>query len=172
MGQTPQNLDRPHFIIDEAADEAVRDRLKVFERRINQKPELFHRELEFLGELATSGTIEYRETDERQVSLTRSAKQMISEFFTQRLDLDMTFDDATESALQDDEKHAKLLENVHNERAEYVKTGIMSSTTRPNERAIPAREALRRYRLEFYIGRVLASRPQSGTNGDTLRSTG
>jgi hypothetical protein len=172
MMDTPDAIDQPHFIVDTTADESVRDRLHVLERRINEKPALFQSELKGLGELAIAGTINYSDTDERQVTLTRSAKEMISEFFTQRLDLEVSFDETTESALLADKKHSELLDDVTSKRAELIKTGIMSSNNRPNEKAIPAREKLRRYRLEFYIGRVLASQPQPRTNGDTLRSTG
>jgi hypothetical protein len=172
MTNAPATIEQPHFIVDDSADESVRDRLHVLERRINEKPEIFQQELASLGELATAGTIEYDNIDERQVSLTRSAKEIIAEFFTQRLDLDVSFDDSTEAALLADDKHAVLLDEVKSKHSERLQLGKTTSTTRANEQAIPAREKLRRYRLEFYIGRVLASKHRSGTKGDDLRTAG
>lgn len=156
MAQGPEDIERPHFVIEESADDAVGTRLRMLERRISESPDLFRLALSNLGELATKDTIAFSERDERNVTLRRGAADMITEFFHERYDLEMSFDAKTEADLLEDETHRSLLEDARSKRMEHVKTGIMKSTSRPNEQAVPARERLRRYRLEFYIGQVLS----------------
>ncbi len=174
MPTTPEAAEQPHFIIDTTADDAVATRLRTLERRITRSPELFKNALDSLGELATAKTIEIDKLNERDVTLKRGEKDMLSEYFGQRYDLEMSFDEATESALSADTTHQKLLSEVRGKKANLIQRSKSKTPNPPNYAAIPAREALRRYRLEFYIGRVAAKTTPSSskTAKGKLRSTG
>jgi hypothetical protein len=165
----------PHFVIDATADEEVSVRLRTLERRINENPAEFSSVLTALGDAATKDTIEIDKRNKRQITLKKDPADMLKEYFAQRFDLEMTFDDATEAMLDKDSEYLSLLEDLHHKTSDQMRKGKMGSFIRPNADAPAAREKLRRHRLQFYIGQVVTAQTTNSSNRTSkgkLRSAG
>jgi hypothetical protein len=149
--------DLPKMIPYPGIDPSIERRLTMFDERIHKSPEEFLDAIKDLGDTMLAGTLDLSERDRRVPRAVRKPELLLAEYFENRYDLEHTFDDDTEQALGADEENASLIAVVQKERSVTVRTGITRSERRPNENAVPAREALRRHRLAFYVGRVSAA---------------
>lgn len=153
---------RPAFLIASDADEAVRRRDLLLERRIDKAPAVYKTALESLGELATQGSIEFDSREDFKATLKRNPRDLLREYFTQRYDSSVEYDDPTEEALEKDENHRRLLDAHKAAQSQHSKE--------------TARDAMRYSRLAFFIGRVAAWSEQqaqpASPPADGLRSTG
>ncbi len=153
--------DGPGIIVDDEAGPAIARRISNIDAKMHRDPESFLSQLQVLGEAATEKVIALDDRENRIPTLTRAASKLIVEFFSNRYDFDTSFDPDTEAAIAADPEHAKLVEFASSRKSQLVKTGIMSKAMRPDEHAPDARDAVRRHRLELYLGRVLAFKRQA-----------
>ncbi len=170
--------EQPQIIVDNGTDPLIAKRIHMIDRAIHRSPERFQESVDNLGELATSQVIEIGDIDKRIVTATRKPDELITEFLNNRYDRDSVFDDATEEALAEDETAAELLAVMRSKTSQIISAGIMKKISRQNMDAPAARDEFRRYRLGFYIKRVIALQPPNteGKGPDQplpqLRSTG
>lgn len=163
--------EQPHIIIEPDLPSDIERRIEAIDTRINQEPEIFQKEISKLGELAIK-PIAYSERDNRVVHAAREAGALIGEFFTNRYDLEIAYDDETETALRGDKKYLKLLEESRGASSIVIKTGVMSSTLHSNPNAEHARDASRIYRLKAYVDRVATWQTQVAAQEGRLPSAG
>lgn len=161
----------PSMIIEDFTDSAVERRIESIDRRIHTNPEEFKQELAKIGELAIQ-PIELDKVDERVVRAARKAGALIEEFLGNRYDLDSSFDPDTEAALKQDPTFTELLDNQQKARNLHVQQSMMVSALRKNPLAEQARDAVRAYRLQFYVDRVAAYNAQAEQQPGNLPSAG
>jgi hypothetical protein len=148
----------PYFILDEepANEEQVRQ-VRQLEHRIGENPEAFRRALRLLGESATAGTMSLGEAETKSKSSIpdQSPRGLLVNLFSRRLDLEIEFDDATENALAANPEHRALID-VHKDTHNILyKVGEMTHKSVDNPNAAPARDAVRRSRVGFFIARTI-----------------
>jgi|GEM_PF-4978530 len=151
MVDTPQI---PSFIIE---DEMVPEtQLRYTEQSIRDNPEAFRRALERLGEVATAGTLALDAIDTELTTLEQGASGVLTKFFSKRYDIAVSFDDDTEDALAADPDHRALLAQHLKTKNIRSKSGVMKTEILTNPDAEPARDAVRRSRIGFFITRTIA----------------
>lgn len=155
--------EQPRIIVDPAADASIARRIATIDRAIDRKPEDFLSAITALGEQATASVIELGDMEQRVPTATRKPAELIKEFLGNRYDLNSEFDDATEAALASDETYRTMVRDLQSKKTISVKKGKMSTINRANPEADAARDALRRYRLQFYLGRVVARKVEESS---------
>jgi len=125
------------------------------ERGIRDDPLRFQRALDALGEAATSTDMEsflQLDLDDRDAG----AAVLLLAYFSLRCDRRVAFDHATDEALSNDPAYRTALATHKNSRSQTISRGTMSHDLRTDPNAQPAREAVRRTTLAFYISRTIA----------------
>jgi hypothetical protein len=145
----------PHFILGE--EPANEEQVRQLEHRIGENPEAFRRALRILGESATAGTMSLGETEAESEASTpgQSPRELLVNLFSRRLDLEIEFDDATEDALAADPVHRELMQAHRETQDILVARTKMDHFNRENPNAAPARDAVRRSRVGFFIARTI-----------------
>lgn len=144
---------QPTFTIEDDGEFAEL-RLKSLENDIYKKPRIYTALIERLGATLTDGTIAVSEQPQYSETVSNNAAHRLREFFTLRFDRLIEFDDATETFIARDEQYRELLQ-VHRSSANRdVKLGVQKKGSLPDPNAEPARDKLRRKRLELFVGRV------------------
>lgn len=152
--------EQPQIVIDGTADPSIARRIAAIDRAIDRKPDEFVAAMRSLGEQATASVIELADMEQRVPTATRKPAELIKEFLGNRYDLNSEFDETTETTLAEDEAYQDLVRDMQSKKSVTVKTGQMMTKTRHNPEADSARDALRRYRFGFYLGRVAAYKSQ------------
>ncbi len=149
------NFNKPVFIID-PDDTNAELRLHALEDELNKDPLLYQEKLQSLGALATAGTVDYAHYGEQPEAdeLPSDPEGRILEFFKYRYDKTLTYDDATESALDENASWRELLEKQRATRNVSKKIGVQTSIRVENENAVPTRDQMRIMRLGFFINRL------------------
>lgn len=146
---------KPLMQIDPTTDESVTRRIRLLERSIHRHPDRFIAAMETLGSNATAGTIQIQNTESRETTLKRDPSQQLLEFFTNRYDLAIEFDNETERAIVKDAAHVDLLRKQQTVRAQRRQQPAKKGAALPEPpEAYLIRDALRRQRLIVFIGRV------------------
>lgn len=133
----------PKIIVNDEAEAAVDDRIRFIDRNIHEFPDLFIKEFIKIGELVTEDSTDLSAVESTKNSTTTDPGQLILEYFKCRYDLDSTYDDATENAIDNDEAHQNFIKSVRRRNFQ-------------GQEAIRARDACRRSRFSIYLGRVLS----------------
>lgn len=154
---------RPHFVIDTEAPEMVVDRLRYFETRISESPTDFSHTLTSLGEAATANTLHLLEASTPEVSLQREPKELLLEFFKQRLDRYIEYDPATEDALENDAERKQLLSDLRTKQPRKIRENDRIRMA-PNLDGEIIRDTIRRNELAFYLQRVVGWQMQTEPN--------
>ena len=149
-----QRLDQPKIIISKDSSPDHSRRIAYIDGRIHENPELFRKALQKVGEVATSQTVEFGGRGESVRELLQEPADLIIEFFRNRYDVDSEYDDATEQVIASDPDHRLLVENMRSKTSDRLQTSVMSSKSRPNQEAIPARDLVRLSRFDHYLGQV------------------
>ncbi len=152
------NLNGPSFIIEGNPSEAGSTASEAFyiEQRIRDNPEAFQTALQRLGETATAGTLQLGAIDTELTTLEQGASGLLTKFFSKRLDLEIEFDEDTEKALRTDKNHKNLIDTHRKIRSVHSQLGPMKHEIVANPAAEPARDAIRRSRIAFFIARTIS----------------
>ena len=149
----PPVVEAPRIILDEDADTTVSRRVRRLEQTIEANPS---KALSTLGSLVLSQSIELSRIDQREATLRRNVRDLLTEYFEQRYDLAVSFDDATEKAIEQDEDYQSLINQHRSSSNQQVQLGVQKKGSRADPNAEPIRDRVRRKRLELYIGRVMS----------------
>ena len=149
----------PGIDFDDISHEGVKRRVRLLDSYIRKNPVAI---LNVIGKLGGDlNSIDYAERRDRETTLRRDYPYVVAEYFEQRYDDSVSFDLATEEALKTDKVMENLLEKRRGATSDRVQTGKMTSHMRPNAEAPGIRDELRKYRLSFYIGQILAQQEQA-----------
>jgi hypothetical protein len=153
VASSKQTFNQPVFIIDK--DETHGEmRLSAFEAELNKNPGRYLSELHRLGSLATAETVEYADYGQQpeRSELSNTPESFIKEFFTYRYDKTLEYDDATETALAQDDQWKELVKKRRDiPGASVSKHGAVR---KESAEAVPIRDQMRFKRLEFFISRL------------------
>jgi hypothetical protein len=150
----PENPDSDYI-----GPSVMESRARILETGIKQDPERFQFVLDLLGEISTSGS-----TDELIrlgiVDEDLEAATIILTYFSGNSDIGVICDSDTEKALTAD-TILQEARRTHSKATRKTYTiGPMKHDSRANQKADPAKNAVRRLILECYIARVIAWRQQ------------
>lgn len=153
----PKTGEIPHIIIEPDANEDIARRIRFFDKLAHEKPVELQLALFALGEAATAQTIDYSSTHGRKTSLKRSPREFLTEFFTQRYDNEFTYDPATATAMQQDQNFTKLSKDLDtaNLSRKSIEGNNPDRIEQADARSRESRDALRRYKVAFYLRRVI-----------------
>jgi hypothetical protein len=168
--------EQPKLVLDDdAIDVDVKLGVRLLNREIHRDPNKFQDALKSLGDLATRDTITLDLRDKQQTTLERNPRDLITEFFKKRWDLEVSYDKATVHAQSTDPGHQELIEEHKALRPEYLRKGVMGSSSRPNKDASSSRDTVRRSLFGIFLSRVVAwdqQNTEAATQNDRLSSTG
>lgn len=142
---------KPQIIIDPETDARRFKRISYIDQAILQSPDEFVDALNAAGEKATDQTIDLSELDASLDNRKRDASSLLTEFFSKRYDLNISYDEHTEHKIKNDAYHNQLLANA---KSAPARRG------RDNPEADAARDAARRSSFSIYLGQVAAYQEQ------------
>lgn len=145
---------KPQIIIDPETDARRSRRIRYIDHSIIEAPDEFVDALNTAGVKATDQTIDLSELDASLSNRKRDASSLLTEFFVNRYDLDISYDEHTEHRIKNDTSHRQLLAGVLAHKQAPVRQG------RDNPEAIAARDAVRRSSFGIYLGQVAAYQGQ------------
>lgn len=145
-------------------------RLRNLQRRISDRPEIFHHAFTELGIEATADKLDLRDEAVEARSASRSPKILLKEYFTKHDDLALEPDVATENAIFDSEEYRELARKSREKRSVMYRKGVMGSYVQENPEAEAASNEVRRYFMGQYIGRVLLWKEQQTSNRERSAS--
>jgi hypothetical protein len=127
---------------------------RTLEQGIRDDPERFQTALLALGNTATSTKID--RLGQRLDSSAKDATTLIISYFASGCDRSVEFDSATDEALSKDPAYLAALAEHKKAQIQTVLVTNATHGTRPDPNATPARDAVRRIQLAFYIRRVIS----------------
>ncbi len=157
-----ESANSPFFVLEADTTQTDSDAAKMqyIEQSIRDNPEAFQKALNRLGDAATAGTLDLSAIDTELTTLEQGASGLLTKLFSKRYDMQIEYDDATEQALAADKGHRELLEKHRNIKSINSTIGPMKHEIVANPAAEPARDAVRRSRVAFYLARAIELQPQ------------
>lgn len=140
---------------DDAETMARINRLRSLQDRISRRPGVYQKALLDLGTEATSLTLDIHDDEVATRDVTNDPKKSIKEYFAKRDDGEVVLDAESERAIYGAKKFKELAETSGKKRSILRKTGVMKSERIENPESREASNAVRRYILGEYIGRVV-----------------
>lgn len=159
--------DRSNTDPDALSPADVKTLAEEVEVGIRQDPLRYQRAMNTLGDSATSGNIALLielPLDDRDLG----AAVRIMSYLHHRADQSVEYDDNTEVALAKDLNYRNALEAQRKATSRTVSTGKMSTSQRTHPNATPARDAVRRLRLAFFIDQMVL---RQGNLGQSQRAS-
>lgn len=145
------------MIIDEGTDATIARRIAMLDKRIHQDPQEFKQIMVSVGAALLSETIDIQDKSKRVPRAVRKPQHLLTEYFSNRYDLDHGYDQDTDEMLTTDQRHADLINRARAKSATPIKSRQSGTVRRVNTETVSARDELRLYRLESYIGRVITA---------------
>lgn len=139
------------------------NRLLSLEQSIGRRPEIYAKAFADLGETATELTLGLKDDSIEVRAATSDPKTRIQEFFAKRDDRELLLDPESDRAIYGSDEFKRLADVSASKRSITLRRGAMSSEQRTNPEAQAASNAVRRYILGAYIGRVVAYSEQHST---------
>lgn len=130
-------------------------RLDSLQRSIERRPDLYQRIFFELGEEATTETLDIHDDAVETRTATSDPRKRIQEYFAKRDDKELQLDDESAEAIYGSEEFMRLSRISQDKRSFLRKTGVMQSELVVNPAAREASNAVRRYILGEYLGRVV-----------------
>jgi hypothetical protein len=131
-----------------------------FQNSISYRPEEYATALEELGPEATADTLDLHDFTIATRDAIRDPKKKIKEFFAKRGDQVMELDKESDEAIFSTPEFKELSEISQRKTSTLIKKGVFKAEIRANPEAREASNAVRRYIVGAYIGRVVTWKAQ------------